>query len=90
MSKKQVIELEWFSVYEKLPDDNYSSYPYSKNLLIKVIWRAGKLVINNGNYNFKDREFYINQQIPASLINTPVIEWCYCPNFANLPVLLRL
>lgn len=71
MSKKQVIELEWFNINEKLPD------PYTdilfKTQLNKYI-TAGYYCYRNGSrIKTEDDKYYLIKDIT---------EWCYYPNFS--------
>ena len=70
MSKKQVIELEWFSVDEMLPD-------VGKSCLIRL---DNGVVLNDWYY---DSYWYCEFETLHSYYKREVIEWCYYPNFAD-------
>jgi hypothetical protein len=69
MSKKQVIELEWFSVDEKLPD-------VSKSCLIKL---DNNWVLFDCYYN---KYWYSLEYSLHNYSGRKVIEWCYLPLFS--------
>lgn len=68
MSKKQVIELEWFSVDEKLPD-------VGKSCLIRL---SKDVVLTDWYYD----SYWGSPCTDIYYSEMEVIEWCYTPLFS--------
>lgn len=66
MSKKQVIELEWFSVDEKLP-----------KFRTKCLVRLKSNYVLTSIYDFDEGWYQVDVDLQSE-----VIEWCYYPLFS--------
>lgn len=91
MSVKEVIELEWFDVNDKLPDANRTIFMKIKYPTLSTVTKVG--YYSNRGSDFADTEgYYISKQRREVNDSTTeygvVTEWCYYP-FDDLDLMYR-